>query len=212
VVEVPQEWVEVNIAPSSATQPERLLVDLVDPLVHGTFAGRVEAWFFGWYRPPDPYHLRLRIRWQRLEQSDTDRAELFDLLNAAQQNGQLATWWEGNHGARGEIYRGEAPTYGDLWELSYKDWQSSSELTLALVKRDPDNRLSSERQSQWASRTHLHANRMGWNYYYEALFHLVQARFYLTEAGKGDPRIRNFVGPMDQPIERLITQLTAGPP
>lgn len=209
---MPQEWVEVNIGPSSPNQPERLLVDVIDPLVHGTFAGRVETWFFGWYRPPDPYHLRLRIRWQHLEQSDNDRAELFALLDVAQRDSRLATWWEGNHGARGEIYRGEENTYGDLWKLSYKDWQSSSELSLALVKRDPDNRLSADRQVQWGSRAHLHANRMGWNYYFEALLYLMQARFYLAEAGRGDPRIRNFVDPMDQPISQLITQLTAGPP
>lgn len=208
---MPQEWVEVNIAPSSSSQPERLIVDVVDPLVHGTFAGRVETWFFGWYRPPDPYHLRLRIRWQRLEESDNDRTELFSLLDAAQQDGRLATWWEGNHGARGDIYRGEATTYGYLWDLSCKDWQSSSELALAMVKQDPDNRLSAERQEQWGSRTHLHANRLGWDYYYQALFHLFQARFYLAEAGKGSPRIGNFVNPMNQPISQLIAQLTAGP-
>jgi hypothetical protein len=98
-----------------------------------------------------------------LERSDDHSDELFALLNKAQNDGSLARWWPGSHGRRGEIYPGETDTYGDLWELSYKDWHSSSELALALVKADPDNPLSQERQGQWNSRAHLHANRLGWS-------------------------------------------------
>ena len=138
---MPQAWAEVNeYRAAFVGEPERLLVDLIDPLIHGTFAGRMEAWFFGWYSQPQQYHLRLRIRWRTLARANDDRAELFALLAAAQQEGRLAAWWDGNHGVAGEIYRDEADTYGDLWELSYKDWNSSSELVLAMAKRDPDNR------------------------------------------------------------------------
>jgi Lantibiotic biosynthesis dehydratase C-term len=193
------------------TVHKRLLVDLFDPLIHDTFAGRVAVWFFGWYAPPQPHHLRLRILWQTLEQSDDDRAELFALLNAAQDEGRLATWWEGSHGTAGEIYEGEADAYGDLWELSYKDWNSSSELVLAMVKRDPDNRSAPDRQAQWSRRAHLHSNRLGWNYYAEAFVSLLHARGYLTEAGKGSQQLADFVGPMDQTMQQLLEQLAQGP-
>ena len=209
---MPQEWVEANIAPSRPDQPEQLLVGLIETLVHGTLGERMDVWFFGWYSLPQQYHLRLRIRWQRLEQSDDNRAELFALLDTAQHEGRLAAWWEGNHGAAGEIYQGEADTYGELWELSYKDWNSSSELALAMTRLDPDNRLSGERQRQWSSRAHLHANRLGWNYYYEALFSLVHPRGYLAEVGNGSQQLADFVGPMDQSIQQVIEQLIAGPP
>jgi len=212
VTEVPQEWIEVNIAPLSAEQPERLLLDLIDPLVHDRFRGRVGVWFFGWYSEPQEYHLRLRIRWQRSEQADDDRAELFGLLNAARDEGQLARWWPGNHGREGEIYQGEAAEYGELWELSCQDWNSGSELALALVKLDPDRRLAERRRAQWSSRAHLHANRLGWGYYYEALFCLVQARGNLGNAGTADRRLANFVGPIEQAIGQQIEQLAAGPP
>lgn len=209
---MPQGWIEVNIVPVSKDHPERLLVDLIDDLVHVTFAGRLAAWFFGWYPTPEAYHLRLRIRWQSLERSDDERDELFAELNTAQTSRVLTQWWEGNHGTPNEVYEGEENTYGDLWELSYKDWQSSSELVLAMVKADSDNRLSEARQRQWGSRAHLHANRLGWNYYMEALVSLAHARFYLAEVAKTGPEIGTFAGPMDQRLEQMIGELAAGPP
>jgi hypothetical protein len=209
---MPQEWVEVNIVPAPLNQPEGLLVDLIDGLVHETFADRLTTWFFGWYSAPWEYHLRVRIRWLELEQSDANCEELFALLDVARSQEMLAKWWQGNHGAPGEFYQGEADTYGDLWELSYKDWNSSSELALAMIRADPDNRVSEQRQRQWSSRAHLHSNRLGWTYYAEALISLTHARGYLAEIGNGRAELGAFVGPMDHRLEQLINELAAGPP
>jgi hypothetical protein len=173
---VPQAWVEVNIAPTSIEQPERLLVGMIDALVHETFRERIDVWFFGWYSQPQPYHLRLRIRWRSMEQSDDARDELFSLLQAAQHQGQLARWWEGSHGTEGETYQGEEDTYGDLWEVSCKDWNSSSELVLAVVKLAPDDLQTEQRRAQWERRVHLHSNRLRWDDYFEAFYCLIQAQ------------------------------------
>ena len=208
---MPQAWVEVNIAPTSLDQPERSLVDLIDSLVHDTFRERIGIWFFGWYSQPQPYHLRLRVRWLKLEESDNYRDKLFDHLNAAQDGGQFERWWQGSHGTEGETYPGEEDTYGDLWELTCKDWQSSSELVLAVVKRDPDNSQSEQRRSQWERRVHLHSNRLRWNDYLEAFYCLVQARGRLALLSD-NPQLAGFVAPIGESIQRSIDQSAAGPP
>jgi hypothetical protein len=203
--------VEVNIVPSVRDQPERLLVDVVDGLVHAAFADRLDGWFFEWFQEPQEHHLRLRLRWRDLARSDVDGDDLFARLDEAREAGLLGRWWEGNNGRIGEIYEGEAATYGDLWELSYRDWNSSCELVLAMAREDPDNRLSEVRQREWNSRAHLHSNRMGWNYYVEALISLANARFYLAEAGNSGAELAAFVAPIDARIEQLINEVVAGP-
>ena len=208
---MPQEWVEVNIVPAAPDRPERLLVDVIDGLVHATFADRLAAWFFEWYLEPQEYHLRLRLRWRDPARFDADSDDLFARLDQARASGLLGRWWEGNHGTIGEVYKGEADTYGDLWELSYRDWNTSCELVLAMARKDPDNRLSEDRQREWNSRAHLHSNRMGWNNYVEALISLANARFYLAESGKSGPELGAFVGPIDERIELLINEIVAGP-
>jgi hypothetical protein len=209
---MPQEWVEINLVPISPEQSERsLLLELVDPLVHETFNGRIAAWFYGWYSLPREYHLRVRIRWQELDRSDNDRDDLYRVLNDARDNGRLARWWPGRDGTEGEIYPGEADRYPDLWELSYKDWQSGSELALALAKLDPDNLFARRREEHWHSRVHLHSNRLKLGYYYEAAFSLIRAYEALAEAGR-DPQLAHFVTSIQQSIMPLIQQLKQGPP
>lgn len=209
---MPQEWVEVNIVPSAPEQPERLLVDLIDPLVHDTFGGRIGIWFFGWYSEPQPYHLRLRIRWRQVDQADQDRVDLFAFLAAAQSGGKFARWWAGNHGRDGDVYEGESDTYGQLWERSCEDRYSGSELALALVKLDPDQRMTEDRFNAWSRRVHLHSNRLGLNYYAESLFSLVHAQGYLDHArlGTGDLQLVDFIGRIEQSIGELIRQLKEG--
>ncbi len=208
---MPQEWVEVNIVPTVTDQPERLLVDVVDGLVHDTFADRLDAWFFEWFQEPQEHHLRLRLLWRDRAGSDAAGDDLFAHLDAARAAGRLGRWWEGNDGRIGEVYEGEQSTYGDLWELSYRDWNSSCELVLAMARQDPDNRLSEVRQREWNSRAHLHSNRMGWNYYIEALISLANARFYLAESGKSGAALAAFVAPIDGRIEQLINEIVTGP-
>jgi hypothetical protein len=47
------------------------------PFVHSTFCDRLDAWFYFWETAPiGQLHLRLRVRWLRLDQVDDDRNEL----------------------------------------------------------------------------------------------------------------------------------------
>src|SRR5271157_3783937 len=104
---VPQEWVEVNIVPTAPDQPERLLIDLIDGLVHTTFADQLAAWFFEWHQEPQDTHLRLRLRWRQLARSDRDCDDLFARLDEARALDLLGRWWEASHGKIGEVYEGE---------------------------------------------------------------------------------------------------------
>src|SRR4051794_27747123 len=96
------EWIELNI-PAPAEDRAGLLLDVVDPLVHDQLAAHLRTWFYFW--EPD---LRLRIRWAEPELVDSARADLAILLDRAKADGKLQDWYEGNHGTRGEVYRGEA--------------------------------------------------------------------------------------------------------
>ena len=81
--DTPAEWVEANIEPPSYDQREKLLLDVVDPLIHEVLRDRVGDWHYFW----EPA-LRLRIRWQQPTQADYTR--LTDFLNAAEADGKLA--------------------------------------------------------------------------------------------------------------------------
>ena len=81
--EGPNEWVEVNIAPSSPEQHQVVLLDVIEPLVHMELAERVDTWFYGLYSIPEPYHVRLRIRWQNPAEADQYRRELSAYLDEA---------------------------------------------------------------------------------------------------------------------------------
>lgn len=134
--DTPAEWVEVNIEPPSYDQREKLLLDVVDPLIHEVLRDRVGDWHYFW----EPA-LRLRIRWQQPTRADYTR--LTDFLNAAEADGKLADWEEGSHGGPGQVYAGEAEKFGaDIWPYTYPHWTTGCELALALVKRDPDNVLT----------------------------------------------------------------------
>jgi hypothetical protein len=191
VMAVQQEWVEVNIVPSSREAPERLLLDVVDPLVHDRLEGRVETWFYFW----EP-ELRLRIRWQQPKRAAEGRDELIAFLDAAERGGMLASWYEGSHGKKGGTYLGEAALYGEeVWELTSKDWMGGSELALALVKLDSENRLTRPRSFHWERRVHLFSNQLLLD---EVPLCLRQARGYLSMRDTGDPRVRELMGAIER--------------
>jgi Lantibiotic biosynthesis dehydratase C-term len=173
------EWIEVNI-PARADERARLLLDVVDPLVHEHLAGQVRTWFYFW----EP-ELRLRVRWHDPDESDTGRAELAAFLDRAKADGRLEDWYEASHGARGEVYRGEADLYGDeVWELTANDWMSGSELALAIVRFEADGVLKEPRVFHWARRVHLFSNQLWLD---EIALCLRQAHGYLGGSDLGDP-------------------------
>src|ERR1700722_12185954 len=135
-------WFEVNIAPLPR-QPEALLRDVADPLIHGML-GEVEAWFFFWEDAEERdsgEDLRLRILGP-----SANRAKASAFLDAARDDGKLAGWYEGSHGRRGERYDGEAGFYGpEAWDLTCRHWTAMSELALSLVKLDGAGMLTKPR-------------------------------------------------------------------
>lgn len=174
------EWMEVNIA-ARADERVRLLLDLVDPLVHEHLAGRVRTWFYFW----EP-ELRLRIRWTDPAQADGARAEVAALLDRAKVDGNIRDWFEGSHGVRGEVYPGEGDLYGDdVWELTASDWMSGSELALAIVRLDAERALTQPPEFHWSRRVHLFSNQLWLD---EIALCLRQAHGYLGR-DLGDPRV-----------------------
>jgi Lantibiotic biosynthesis dehydratase C-term len=176
------EWIEVNIPAADAEKRTRLLLGVVDPLVHEQLGDRVKTWFYFW----EP-ELRLRIRWSDPEQAETGRAELARRLDAAKADGTLADWYEGNHGTRGETYHGEADFYGsELWELTANDWMSGSELALAIVRGEAERALTKPPRFHWERRVHLFSNQLWLD---EIALCLRQAHGYLGMTDLNDRRV-----------------------
>jgi lantibiotic biosynthesis dehydratase-like protein len=176
------EWIEVNVPAPDAETRTRLLLEVVDPLVHDELSDRVRTWFYFW----EP-ELRLRIRWSDPEQAESGRAELARFLDQARADGRLEDWYEGNHGTRGGAYGGEADFYGDeIWELTANDWMSGSELALAIVRYEADGVLTQPRGFHWGRRVHLFSNQLWLD---EIALCLRQAHGYLGMTDLNDRRV-----------------------
>jgi hypothetical protein len=184
------QWIEVNVpvAPEARTA---LLLDVVEPLVHDELGDQVDIWFYFW----EP-ELRLRIRWLDSGLGAHNRASLARLLDAARAEGKLDDWYEGNHGERGEAYRGEADFYGEeVWELVAKDWMSGSELALAIARFEADGTLSKPRSFHWQRRVHLFSNQLLVD---EIALCLAQAHGYLGMTSVESPRISAIRSAIEQ--------------
>lgn len=172
----------MNIPAPDAETRTRLLLEVVDPLVHERLGDRVGTWFYFW----EP-ELRLRIRWSDPEEAESGRAELARLLDQARADGRLEDWYEGKHGARGGTYRGEADFYGDeVWELTASDWMSGSEPALAIVRFEADGVLTKPRGFHWGRRVHLFSNQLWLD---EIALCLRQAHGYLGMTDLNDRRV-----------------------
>jgi Lantibiotic biosynthesis dehydratase C-term len=183
-------WVEINI-PASPEQRMRLLLGVVDPLVHGQLADRVDAWFFFW----EP-ELRLRIRWADPGQAGRNRAELARFLDAARAEDKLGEWYEGSHGKRGETYTGEADLYGDeVWDETARDWTSASELALAILRSESEGSPTKTRAFHWQRRVHLFSNQLLLD---EISLCLMQAHGYLGTIDPADARIAELRGAIER--------------
>jgi hypothetical protein len=184
-------WTEVNVVPADPGRPERLLLSLVDPLVHEQLRDRIAVWFYFW----EP-ELRLRLRWRAHEDADAAVAELAEALDRAVQEGHAADWYEGAHGRRGETYTGEAGYYGDeLWELTSRDWMAGSELALAIVRLEAAGRLEKPRDFHWRRRVHLFSNQLLQD---EIGLCLQQAAGYIRLRHRDDPRFAETARAIDR--------------
>ena len=116
-------------------------------------------------------------------------------LEVVKREGKLAEWYESSHGERGETYQGEADFYGqEVWELTAKDWMSGSELALALLKFDAEDRLSKPLELHWGRRVHLFSNQLLLD---EVPLCLRQARGYLAHRD-ASPRNTRVMHALDE--------------
>ena len=190
-------WTEVNLFP--AREPsESLLTGLIGDLVHETFRGELETWFF--FREPE---LRLRLRWSDPARVEALRSTLGRALDDAVGQGALVEWFEGAHGRRGEPYEGEAEMYGkELWSLVQKDWMNGSELAVRIAELEEAGELSRPRPFHWERHVHLFTNQLFGSWDSEIELCLAQALGYLrhiTAAG----------GTPSEETARLIADLRA---
>jgi hypothetical protein len=189
-------WFEANIEPAGTIapdEPEMLLLDVIDPLVHGE-AGDVQAWFFFWEDAEERdsgEDLRLRIL-------GGDHAKIAGYLGTAQRDGRLAGWYQGSHGVRSETYDGEAGFYGAaLWEETYRQWTAMSELSLSLIKLDLGDLLVKSRSFHLRRQMHLYANQLGLD---DITTCLVQAQRYmeLRDKAVGDTEAARLLSAIDR--------------
>jgi Lantibiotic biosynthesis dehydratase C-term len=192
-----ESWIEVNIVPTRPLD-EQVLVDLVDPLVHETFAGEIATWFFLW----EP-ELRLRIRWRDADRAPELRERLATLLEEWKAERKIVDWYEAAHGAGGERYTGEADHYGDeIWPRLQLDWMNGSELALALVKLERGHVLTRPREYHWNRRVHLFTNQLLQTWEAEVELSLRQALGYLKLLGAPTREVRQLVAELDELVRR----------
>jgi hypothetical protein len=187
-------WIEVNVVPADPGRPERLLLDVVDPIVHALLGDRVAVWFYFW----EP-ELRLRLRWRADADRDAGVADLAGALDRAAAQGHVADWYEGAHGQRGATYTGEAELYGaELWELTARDWMAASELALAIVRLDAAGTLEQPRDFHWRRRVHLFSNHLRQD---EICLSLRQAAGYIRLRHADDPRFTDALRAIDRLLD-----------
>lgn len=180
-----QDWTEIDILPFSLDQPQALLLDVIDPLVHDVLSEHIDSWHYFWEAEPiNMLHLRLRVLW-RPGQSAEGRSTLTRYLDEAEAAERIWRWYPGNNGIPGEDYHGEAAGYDgpEIWQATYRDWQAGSDLALALLKLDAEGRLAQGREFHLERRVHLHSNRLGLSYRDEGSMYLRLAIGYLDQAG-----------------------------
>ena len=192
-----EHWIEVNLEPMRPLD-EDVLVDVVDPLVHETFAGEIATWFFLW----EP-ELRLRIRWRDGGRARELSDRLAALLDDCARGRKIHDWYEGAHGVRGERYVGEADHYGEeIWPRLQLDWMSGSELALAVVKLERTNALTQPRDYHWSRRVHLFTNQLVHTWDAEVELSLRQALGYLRLLGEATPDAKRLIAELDELARR----------
>ena len=181
-------WTEVNLVPRAPID-EDLLVDRVDALIHEEFGEEIAVWFFLW----EP-ELRLRIRWSEGDRAPAHRRKLAALLDAWKAERDIDDWYEGAHGARGEVYAGEADHYGEeVWPRVQQDWMNGSEFALTLIKLDRARRLTKPREYHWQRHVHLFTNQLFGTWEDEIELCLRQALGYTKLRGSLPPKAKRLI-------------------
>jgi hypothetical protein len=186
-------WTEVNLVIRRPLD-RAVLVDVVDPLVHGELGEEIETWFYFW--EPD---LRLRIRWRDPDRVDDNRGRLAESLDRAKKARHVRRWYEGAHGEKGKTYVGEAEHYGDeVWPRIQKDWMNGSELALLFAKLEREDRLTRPRDYHWQRHVHLFTNQLFGSWDDEIELCLRQAIGYIRLGGGASDDVRKLIAQLDE--------------
>jgi thiopeptide-type bacteriocin biosynthesis protein len=212
---MPDEWTEVNLVPHTMQDRIRVLLDVIEPLVHNELDGRIDTWFFGHYGDPAPYHLRVRILWRDEANANEGQRELSDFLDAQKRNREIDDWYPGSHGYRNQQYPGEADDFGtEMWEATYKLWGCQSEFALALLKNESQDSLSKHPFVwHWERAVHLFTNRLFLGIFDEIYLTLRQAAGYFNRFAQDtqnfNPQQRTWLSSHAQTIESIRRDLVA---
>jgi hypothetical protein len=204
MMHMPDEWTEVNLVPHSRDDGIKVLLEVIDPLVHDKLSGRIDSWHYGQYDEPAPFHLRLRVHWQEPEQSAESRSAVSDFLEVKKNEGILQDHYEGSHGEKNMTYPDESSTFKEIWEATYRFWEGQSEFALALLKREYDGSLSEDLTSHWESTVHLFSNRMGLSQPDEVYLALQRARSYIDPQKPAALEIIKIQGGIG--VKRILTK------
>ena len=190
---MPDAWIEVNLFPPSRDDRIKVLLEVIDPLVHDTLGGRISSWHYGQYADANtPFHLRLRILWGEPALAADGKNMMWDFLKDKKDKSILVDFYEGSHGAKSTTYPGEEDEFGtEMWNAKYRFWESQSEHALTLLKNESAKSLSKhDLPWHWEKNVHLFSNRLLLSYADEAYLSLQRARAYLPATDNASQAIK----------------------
>jgi hypothetical protein len=150
------QWAEWDIFPTCDHD-----VFLKNVIAEFTGNHDLASWHFFWewgeHDNKDEEVLRIRILGTRLiHQEFRNHLESHE---AVINGGEIQEWYEGAHGVRGEVYKGEESFYGKkVWEKTYRLWHAHAELALLLAVQSVTDELERPRSMHWRRTAHLTCN------------------------------------------------------
>jgi hypothetical protein len=152
----------------------------------------------------------VRILWNSASQVTAPKKELSRFLDA-EKPGVIADWYEGSHGVRNAVYPGEDGEYGvEMWEATYRLWESQSEYALKLLANESTGSLSKHPVVwHWERSVHLLTNRLFFGFYDEIYLTLRQADGYLARVGSDDPnpKVSAWANTLAQIVQHIEQQV-----
>jgi lantibiotic biosynthesis dehydratase-like protein len=189
---MPDEWTEINLVPHSLADRFKVLLEVVDPLVHDKLSGRIDSWHYGLYGMPAPFHLRLRLHWREPGQAAEGKTIASAFLDLKQNEGVLQDSYEGSHGERGKTYSGEYSKFREMWDVTYRFWEGQSEFSLELLGHESDGSLSDDLSWHWETEVHLFSNRLGLTQPDEIYLGLQRALAYIDQQSPAAGQLRSM--------------------
>ena len=176
---MPDAWIEVNLFPPSRDDRIKVLLEVIDPLVHDTLGERISSWHYGQYADSNTL-------------AADGKNMMWDFLKDKKERSILVDFYEGSHGAKGATYPGEEDEFGtEMWNATYRFWESQSEYALTLLKNESaKSRSKHDLPWHWEKNVHLFSNRLLLSYADEAYLSLQRARAYLPTTDNASQAIK----------------------